>query len=124
MKTLDLKQLFTNNVCSFEMAKKMKEAGMTCANTFFVYDSQGEVADAGWMEELGFNDFYPCINLAFAISMIEDTAVPVDKIELWEMDNDKYPTGKQYFFKCEGDETLSSENLIDLILMVYLKYKK
>lgn len=128
MKTLNIADLFKQNLCSFEMAKKVKAAGMTCANTFFVYDDQGEVADAGWLESLGFNDFYPCINLAFAISMLDSketigTLQDVNKIELWEMDSESYPTKKEYFFKYDGGEVLSSENLVDLLLEVWLKYK-
>lgn len=124
MQTLKLTDLFKENLCSFEMAKRVKEAGATCANTYFAYDDQGEVSNAGWLENLGFNDFYPCINLAFAISVLEETQIDPDKIELWYLDSESYPTKKEYFFKYDGGEVLSSENLVDLLLEVCLKNKK
>lgn len=124
MKTLNIADLFKENLCSFEMAKKVKEAGATCENTYFAYDDEGEVTSAGWLKELGFNDLYPCINLAFAISVLEETQFDPEKIELWYLDSEAYPTKKVYFFKYDGGEVLSSENLVDLLLEVWLKYKK
>jgi len=123
MNTLDLKQLFKSNVCSFEMAKKMKEDGMTCQNTFFVYDDHGEVADAGWLESLGYNYFYPCINLALAIRMMESLPIQHEKIELWQIQEG--PTLPAfYYLKYDGGQADSSENLVDLLLTFYLKHNK
>jgi len=131
MKKLNLKQLFTDNICSFEVAKQAKAAGITCANTFFAYDSEGGLTDAAWLEQMGFTDFYPAINLALAISAIGGDVVidgqPIDptKVELYSLDSEEYPTTTRYYFKYNGQLLAGDfENLVDLLVTIWIKYKK
>ena len=125
MQHYNINELFKANTCTFEMAKVVKDVGMTCTNTYFAYDDKGEVTDGGWLDELGLqNQFYPCINLAFALHMLEDTGLYPEKIELWSLDSNEHPTQTVFYFKYCDDPALESTNQVDLLLLVWMKYKK
>jgi hypothetical protein len=125
---IDLQKTFQDNLCSFDVAKKLKEAGMTCANTYYAFDDKGQINDGAWMENpekikerFGLKDFnppvmYPAINLAMAIGMIEDTDIDVKRFECYQFNG-------KYFFKYK-DETYQSEKLVDVMLQVWLKHSK
>ena len=81
---IDLTKRFREELCSFTMAKKAKINGMTCANTYFAYDSNGDVTSGGWLESMGYDNFFPCINFPFACSMLEDTDIDPIKIVMFK----------------------------------------
>lgn len=126
---IDLQERFRAEVCSFEVAKKAKLAGMTCANTFLSYDEQGNLGDGAWMEDeekvrskFGLKDFkapvlYPAIMFPFAVCMLEDTDVDDwSKIEFYEFN-------KKYFFKYK-EELFQSENIVDVLILFWIGHKK
>ncbi len=137
---INLTEEFKENLCSFSVAKKAKAAGMTSANTFYAYDPKGELIDAGWMEadnnikmireQTNKPDWqpplmFPAINLPFAIGMLEDTTITKQiaegKFECYELwDENK---GIEFFFEI-GSDKLKSRKLVDLIVEVWIKYKK
>lgn len=136
MEKLDLKQIFDSNLCSFHVAVKAKKAGFTCANTFYAYDENGNVTDAGWMENGGQGEIkgllaslpkfkaptlYPAINICMAIGLIEDTTLDISKCEFKHTFTTKGEW--KYMFIYNKDE-MFSERLADLMVLVWLKYKK
>lgn len=116
MQNFDLKQLFVDNLCSFEVAKLAKQAGATCANTYFAYDKFGKINTGGWLESVGFDSFFPCINLAFAISMLSECQIDFFKVEIYELEG-------MYYFKYHGCLELNEKNLPDLLVKAWIKYK-
>lgn len=133
---INLTDEFKENICSFYVAKKAKAAGMNSANTFYAYDEEGQTTDAGWMESENNLKMlreqlknprwmppvmYPAINLPFAIGMLEDTTIDHKKLECWEeWDEEK---GTTFFFKT-GDDVMQNTKLVDLMVEVWIKYKK
>lgn len=128
---LDLKKLFDDSLCSFEISKRAKESGMTCANTFYAYDEHGEVTDGAWMAEGGQGDtknlldslpnfkppiLYPAINIAMALGLLEDCSLDFKKIDCYEFN------GKYFFKHKEG--LFQSEKLVDLFIEVWIVHKK
>ena len=114
-KQIDLSKLFRESLCSFEVAKKAKQVGMTCANTFYAYDSKGELNDGAWLEKITGAEMYPAINLPFAIGMLEDTDLKFDKIDCSEIDG-------KYSLYYES-EIYQSTNLINILVDVWIKHK-
>lgn len=112
---IDLAKLFSDSLCSFEVAKKAKQAGMTCANTFYAFDSTGEVTDGAWLEKITGAEMYPAINLPLAIGMLENTDLKFDKIDVSETDG-KYSL-------CYEDEIYESTKLIDIFVEVWIKHR-
>ena len=128
---IDLQARFKAEICSFEVAKKAKLAGMTCANMFYSYDEQGNLGDGAWMEDeeriikkfpMMAGKFkapvmYPAIMFPFAVGMLEDTDIDDwKKIEFYEFN-------KKYFFKYK-DELFQSENIVDTLILFWIKHKK
>lgn len=133
---INLREEFKQNLCSFEVAKKAKAAGMTCANTYFAYDKDGNIGDGGWMEDeknikmireqTGKPNwqppvFYPAINLAFAIGMLEHTDIDFGNFECFEIWDEK--KGLEFVAEYEGKEVFKSKNLTDLFVEVWIKHK-
>lgn len=118
-KQIDLSKLFIESLCSFECSKKAKQAGMTCANTFYAYNNKGELGDGAWLETVTGAEMYPAINLAFAIGMLDDTNLKFDKVKCEENDvlSNKYSISYE-------DEVYKSNNLIDIIIELWIKHKK
>lgn len=128
MELIDLKSLFTDSVCSFEAAKKARASGFSCANTFFAYDDKGEVTDGGaWLEDI-FNEpdkFFPCINIAMAVSLLGDTDLDSNMILLFRMDKGPEPFDRpNYVFQYNGKLEFTNTNLADLLIDVWIRYKK
>ncbi len=115
-KKINLNELFVSSLCTFKGAKKAKAAGFTCANTYFAYEANGELCNAGWMEELGKDSLSPAINIAMAIVMLEDTDLNQSEIEL---SNDDVKFTLKY-----GDDIFESTNLPDLLIELWIKYKR
>ncbi len=115
MKKIDLNEEFTKNICSFEIAKEAKAAGMTSANTFYAYSPDGTIGDQGWIEKITGAEMYPCINLALAIGMIGDASIDPAAAYFYE-GNDIY------HFEYLGDE-ISEVKLVDLLVRIWIKYK-
>lgn len=113
-KQLDLSELFKKSLCSFEIAKKARAEGMTCANTFYAYDPNGDLGDGGWLEKITGTEMYPAINLAFSIGMLDNTDLKSDKIQLSEEDG-------KYSLHYE-DEIYQSENLVDVIVELWINH--
>ena len=123
-KPIDLAKLFKACLCSFEVAKKAKQAGMTSANTYFAYfayDVNGQVGDCGWLEKVAGMEVFPAINTAFAVAMLENTDLNLSKIELYQELTLHGPDGN-FVFNYEG-EVYKSENLVDVLVEVWIKHK-
>ncbi len=103
-------------LCSFEMAKQASAAGMTCANTYFSYDENGNIGDGGWLEGLGYQNFYPCINFPFAVAMLEDTDLDASKVQVVK-------NGSKFIFSYDT-ETAESSNIVDVIIMMWIRHRK
>lgn len=128
---IDLSKRFRSEICSFEVAKKAREAGMTCANQFYSYDENGNLGDGAWMEdEEGIKKkfpqlegrfkaplMYPAIMFPFAVGMLEDTDV-----EDWSK-IDFYEYNGKYFLKHDS-EMYQSENIVDVLVLFWIKNKK
>ncbi len=122
---IDLKQLFLDSICSFEMAQKAKFAGMTCANTFFAYDESGQIGDGAWLENPpemikdlpAFKQpvLFPAINLALAIFMLDDI-LGADKIECYQIDD-------VYVCKFNG-KGYEGKKLVDAVIDLWIHNKK
>jgi hypothetical protein len=110
---INLKERFKEEICSFEVAKKAKEAGMTCANTYLAYNNDGSVTTGAWLESVGYNHLYPCINFVLACIMVEDVCPNPLKIELTENDG-------IYFFYYEG-QSYQSNNIVDVMIEFWIK---
>lgn len=136
---IDLRATFDKYICSFEVAKKAKEAGMTCANTFYAYDVFGKITDGGWMDgdiETG-NEMakmakelrkknnlppivmYPAISLPFAIGLLEDTKLDANEMKKLSC----YEFNEKYFIKYK-EQVYQSEKLVDIIVEFWIKNKK
>ncbi len=116
MNKINLTNRFREELCTFEMSKKAKIAGATCANTYFAYDNMGNVTSGGWLEGIGYDNFYPCISFPFACVMLEDTDLDHKNVDLYEGDGSytlKYKT-----------EAYTSKNIVDVLLEIWLKHKK
>lgn len=126
---IDLQKVFTDQLCSFDVAKKAKEAGMNCSNTFYAFDEKGAVNDGAWMEneEMIKQQYptlknftapvlFPAINLAMAIGMLEDTDLEFPKLNVYQF-------GDKFFIKYK-DETYQSEKLVDVVVLIWCKHKK
>ncbi len=117
MTKIDLKELFKGSLCTFEISKLAKAAGVTCKNTFPSYDSQGELNDGAWMEMIGVDNFYPAINIPFAILMLEDTALNhPSQLDL---------TLEEKIYTLRANEkSYTSENIVDVLVLCWLDNKE
>ncbi len=115
MKKLNLTERFKQEICSFETAKKIAAAGMTCANTFIAYNKDGEVNDAAWMQNITGIKLYPCVNFALACIMMEDTSIDFNNTEL-------YQDGDMYRLTWEN-EVYENTNIVDLLMELWVKFK-
>lgn len=118
-KKLNIKNIFNENVCSFQMAKRIKEKGITCANTYFAYDEDGQITTGGWLSEISskYATFYPCVNTAMAIVIAEQTNADLKKIDVYKTES-SYRLSYNDFFEIE------TENIADLFLEFWLRFKK
>ena len=115
MKKLDLRAEFKKSICSFEVAKKASEAGMSCANTYYAYDENGGLNDGAWLEKVTGAKMYPAINIALAIGLLENLSIEPDLNAFSEKDN-------KFCFEHKGNTT-EAETLADLCVLVWIKYK-
>lgn len=125
MKQINLNELFSQSVCSFEAAKLAKQHGFTCANTYFAYDHKGVVEDAGWIEDflLPGQTFFPCINIAMAISMVlSDTTINIDLALFFSQEYADMET--VYICQYDGKLLDKNKNLCDLLISIWVKLKK
>lgn len=118
---IDIGKSFRNSVCSFEVAKKIAEKGFTCANTFLAYDENGEIGDGGWLQKVTGAKMYPCVNLAMAYVVAENTSAELDKMALYQVcHNDKEPTFKLTY----KDKVYEAERCADVLLLFWCDFKK
>lgn len=127
-KKINLTDLFKDSLCSFDLAKKAKLAGISPENTFYAFDELGEINDGGWMYGEKAKEFtahipgwkppvyYPAINLPFAIGLLEDCDIDPRDIECHEFNG-------KYFLKYK-DTLLQGTKAVDLFVEFYLIYKK
>lgn len=113
---INILQRFRDELCTFEVAKKAAAAGMTCANTFFAYDEHGEVTDGGWLQKVTGLTYYPAINFAMSVAMLENMTFPVSAIKLEQ-------EGDSFFLTC-NEITISANNIVDVIILTWIKYKR
>ena len=116
MKKINLSERFRQEICTFEIAKRLHLAGMTCANTFFAYDEHGEITDAGWLESVAGMKLYPCVNFAMACAMMEDTDIDFNNVGFYQ-DGDLYKISVK-------DQVWENANIVDLLMELWIKYKK
>ena len=122
MQQIDLQKRFKAEICSFEMAKKIRAAGMTCANTYFSYDEDGQVGDGAWLGEISERyGMAPCVQFPFAVAMLEEVIEDFDNISISRYDMADW--GERFEVAYDG-EAFESNNLVDAILSLWLKYKK
>ena len=110
MTSINLAQRSVDELCTFEMSKRIKNAGLTCANTYFAYDNDGKLNDGACMENIGIDNLYPCVTFSFAVNMLE--GLDFGKIECYQTDTCTYINynGKQF----------SSTNIVDAVLELWL----
>lgn len=119
---VDLKSEFQNNLCSFDLAKEAKKAGMTCANTFFAYEEDGSICDGGWIESLGYDGYYPAINLSFALFMLDE--VPAKMYDIVKTDDEDRPYKVTFTRADSSVNYFEAAKLVDAVLLVWLKSKE
>lgn len=114
MQKLDFKKLFTDNVCSFEVAKKAKKHGYNSTDTFYAYDPDGNLNDGAWLVEVTGAKLFPAINVPLALGLVDE--LDHEKISL-------YLDGDKYIFDHDG-EKIESTNLPDVLVMAWIKFPK
>jgi hypothetical protein len=112
---ISLKEEFISSLCTFEVSKKAKMAGATCANTYLAYDDTGEITDGGYLEKIGCAGYYPAISLPFAILMLDDTDIEVDTIRFIKND-------EGYIFSA-NNKSFKSENIVDVLVLAWIEFK-
>ncbi len=113
---IDLSKRFEAELCTFEVAKKARAAGMTCANTFLSYDENGERGDGAWLEKITGSIQYPCINFPLALMMMEGTDLDFSKVQMVESEG-------KFVLKYNG-EKIESGNIVDTLILAWIKHKK
>lgn len=138
MKSINLSEVLQQSICSFEMAKKAWENGINLVNTIMWFDDKGVAKIMGKIDYTVFqkqvyngdNDFgtYPCISLPHAISVLGKTTLDPDKILVYcidKIDDDtEAPPQQLYYFNYDGKVIAKNENLVDLLLEVWINNKK
>jgi hypothetical protein len=138
MKQLNFNQLLSENTCTFEMAKKAADAGIFFLDILSFYDSDGEVhcKDTGPVsgalmdvrDKINGNNFFPAINLGYAINLLQKIKLDELKILVFCMDDPDtegghMPADKIYIFNYDGNVVGKNKNLVDLILQVWIDHK-
>lgn len=113
---IDLMSRFKRELCSFDIAKKLKKAGVTCANTYFMYDKDGNLGDGSWLEDITEIEMYPAINFPLSVMMLEEGGLKYGKIDCYKIHDDYYI---EY-----NNITYRNENIVDALMLLWLEFKK
>jgi hypothetical protein len=116
---LDLKELMKASICSFAIAKRLKAEGITRQFTY-AYDDQGDLCDGGWLEGIIQKPFYPAIDLASAIGLVEE----VPGIENCQLQFHQVPNRPDFYSISLNNWNAIDTNLPDLLMWTWLKFKK
>lgn len=117
METIDIVKTFSDNHCSFTVAKQLREKTNLKPDRFdLAYDEQGAVSDGQWLENIVMGiKYYSAPSLCQAILLLE--SLPGKNLDQFEF---KKLTG-MYVGKFNGDIVAEAEKLVDVILMLYIK---
>lgn len=106
-------------ICSFEISKQAKLNGITNTNLSPIcFDKDGELSDGEWIQGIHLDwEYYPAISFIMAgQKILEDLGTQaLDAFNFYQKD-------KIYFIAYKG-ETLSSENIIDVMVLTWIKHR-
>lgn len=115
MTQINLEKLFHSGICSFQMAKRLAEKGITTKinHLWLAYNDNGELmTGAKWMANAGYF-MYPAIDYQTAIVLLEEVIDNTSEIEVILNDSGEYQVS------CKGEKIIT-ENIVDLILKLWL----
>ena len=111
---------YKKEICTFKISKLAKEKGITKTNLSPIsYNKECKLGDGEWLERI-YSDWisYPAISFIMAGQIIMND-LGTQALE----DFNFYKKDGKYFIVYK-DETLSSENIIDVMVLTWIKHKK
>lgn len=108
----DLKELFKDGYCNFEIAKRLAKTGIKPDKFDLSYNTEGSLGDGGWTAEITGHTFYPAVDFYQAIMLLEEV---VDAEPIMSTD------GEQFYITV-GEKKTAAQNRTDAICLMFLKY--
>lgn len=116
MQKIDLKQLFNEGHCSFDISQRMAKVGIEPNHTALSYDKSGSLGNGGWVAEIWEEKdaFFPAVNLYEAVVLLESVA---------DAEPEFGYDGEKYIVRMGNKETVGLTR-VDALCNMYLKYKE